>query len=64
MTNNKPFATVETLYTADEGGTMELWSGIAWFLLIAVSIVRITLVVGVCALILCIIKGVRERALT
>jgi len=64
LTNNKPSPTVEVSYSADEGGAMELWSGIAWFLLLAITALRIFMVVGLLALIFYIIYGVHKRVLT
>jgi len=43
---------------------MELWSGIAWFLLLAITALRIFMVVGLLALIFYIIYGVHKRVLT
>jgi hypothetical protein len=45
--------------TAERGGVMNGWEIIAWFAIAAVAVLRVALVVGVIALIVAIVRGVR-----
>jgi hypothetical protein len=63
LTNEKLDIIIEPLYTREEGGIMELWPAIMWFLVVIVTVFRVAMVFGALALIWYIIKGVRERAL-